>query len=188
MGVKAILMHKGDKLGSGETIFTNTGVEYADDGIKGLLDNVPQSQQDWIVDGPAPLTYPYDATTGRLPAHLAAPGAGNTFLRKRLLLPRNFGVFPDSSLKVITRRHGTNGGYTLTLVGPGAIPDPDVDGVDINPVSADEYEQFIMTPGGFYTPNDPVFVTIEVQFTGVGGEWVEICDLEFTTRSGRGNI
>lgn len=184
----AILMHKDDELGSGKTTFTNTGVIYADNGIQGLLRNVVQSQQDWIVDGAAPLTYPYDATTGRLPAHLAAPGAGTTFLRKRLLLPRDFGNWPDSGLKVITRRHGTNGGFTLTLLGPGAVPDPDVDAVDINTVVADDYEQFVMTPGGFYVSNDPIFVTIEVTFTGVGGEWVEICDLEFTTKSGLGNV
>jgi hypothetical protein len=187
---KAILMNKHDILGSGKTVFENTGVTYADDGINGLLHNIPMSQQDWIHDGVHALSYSFDATTARLPARMTAAGAGNGFLRKRLLLPRDFGRWPNNAIKLITRRSAIiSGSLLFTMYGPSGSADPDVNAINVTPVSADTYEQFVITPGGVYAQSDFMTAALELEFIAANpGDWMEISDVEVTIRSAEGNI
>lgn len=187
----ALLMHKDDKLGSGQTIFVNTGVEYGDDGIKGLLHYVPLAQGDWELYAEGSHhehSKVYDDATSRLLEHVEAVQSGtlSSFLRKRIVLPRDLGAFPDDCLRIITYRSGSIQALKARFHRAGGT-DTAINGVSISPASDTTYEQFLMRPVTFYMPGD--FVTLEVEFqSDTAGEFIRIGDVELLYKSGRGNI
>lgn len=187
----AILMHLDDKLGSGQMSFQNTGVVYGDDGVTGLLHNVPIAQSEWYfaTTGVQLRSEILDAGTKRVMTRATGAAAASQVatLAKRILLPRNYGSIPDNSLKVVTRRANVGNLATLTLYGPGGVADAAVDHVSVLPVADATFEQFVMSPSGMYLPND--FVTLVLEVTTVAaGRYVEIGDIELIVRSKRGNI
>lgn len=186
----AVLMHKDDQLGSGQTVFKNTGVEWGDDGVKGLVHYVPHGQGDWhIFDNFANHEHSkdYDSGTSRINERVEAMVTGSTSsnLRKRLLLPKDFGSFVGDAIKIIVYRSGTIS-MAASLYTAGAA-DAGVSFVDITPASNVTYEQFLLTPTGVYMPGD--FMTLEIAVsTDTAGEYALICDLEVVYRTKRGNI
>lgn len=188
----AILMHLDDKLGSGQMTFENTGVVYGDDGITGLLYNLPVPQNEWTFSttGVQTRADALDGTTKRIMTRATGAAAASQVatIAKRVLMARDFGSWPDQGFKVITRKHGAGGNaITMTLYGPGGVADAAVDHVSVLPVAADTFEQFVMSPSGLYTPND--FLTLQVAITTtLVGDYVEIGDIEMIVRSKRGNI
>lgn len=188
----AILMHMDDHFGSGQLVFKNNNVEYGDDGIKGLIDYVPMAQGDWDSFDASPhheYDKRYDSGTSRVMAHIEAVMAGTSqtsYIRKRVLLPRNFGSIPTDGLRVITYRNGAITSLKAKLLFFGSA-DAAVNGVSIKPVSDVTFEQFLMSPSGLYAPGD--FLTIEVELVAdTAGQYARIADLELIYRTARGNI
>lgn len=187
----AILMHKDDKLGSGQLVYKNTAVEYGDDGISGLLHNVPVAQNEWAftTSGTQTRSDVMDATTKRVATRVSSAVAVSetATLAKRVLLPRDYGSWPANGLRVITRRHQSGSSASLTLYGPGGTADAAVNGVSVLPVADDTYEQFVMSPSGLYVPGDFLTLVLTV-VTTLTLRYLEINDIEMIIRNKRGNI
>jgi hypothetical protein len=169
-------MNLDDKFGSGQTSFGNTGVIYADKGIKGLTENVPMAQNEWLfaTSGTQTRTEVLDASTKRVMTRVTgvAGASEDATLHRRILLPKNHGA-------VVTA--------TMTLYGPSGAADAGVTAVTIKPGLGGTFEQFLMTPSGVYAPSD--FLTIKIDVTtDTAGHYLDVCDIELASRSKIGNI
>lgn len=154
--------HKNEKIGSGAFFFMNTDVVYGDDGISGLDHYVPLAQGDWTyAAGTGTATYAnvYDAATSRVYASMTALTTGTVFLRKRILLPKDFGNFMTNSLGIITYRSAPLTFMRITFYKAGSA-DASINGASIEPSVSTTWEAFSKSPTSSYAAGD--FVTLEV--------------------------
>lgn len=188
---RAIRHARHDESECGEIVYLRTAVEYGDDGIKGLRHFVPIEQGNWLHDGTAnhALSRVYDAGTSRIMDRITASAGGaiTSKMRKRLLLPYDFGQFFSFSLSLIVR--GNAGtlptSFKLTLLNAAAA-DATINGLSIKPTVGNTFELKTTMPGTVYVRG--VFLTLEFELvTANNGEWGEIGDLFLAYQSGRGN-
>jgi hypothetical protein len=179
-----------DEIAKGGFHFTSSDVFVWHDGIKNLRHFVPFAQNDWAKhddSGASTLSFPFDSGTGRISAELNPSSAGVHKIRKRILLPRDFGAFaPTVPMEIVVQRSGAVTAIKATLW-LGATADPGINGVAIDPAVASTWESFILIPTGSYNPGD--FVTFEVEYdASTNGVTVDIADLSFAYKTNRGNI
>lgn len=181
---------RNDEFAKGGFHATSSDVWYWHDGIKNFRHYVPFAQSDWTKEdqsGTSSLSFPFDSGTGRIGAMLNPSSFGEHILRKRIILPRDFGAFaPTEPITITIRRSGVVSAIAALLLN-GATHDPTIDSVDISPVVDSVWETFILTPTGTYNPGD--FVTFVVEYeAGSNGITVEIADLSLSYKTNRGNI
>lgn len=188
MGAKRMVRE--DEIALGGFRFTSTDVWLWHDGIKNLRHYVPLAQNDWQKEdaaGASALDFPFDAGTGRISARVTPSAFGTHNLRKRIILPRDFGIFAATSpITIVTRRSNTNTSLKAYLYN-GTTVDAGINGVSVNPSVAATWETFTLTPSGTYNAGD--FVTFQVEYVAAAnGRTVEVADLAMSYKTNRGNI
>ena len=184
-------MVREDELAKGGWLFTSTGVAYWHDGIKNLRQFIPIAQSDWVKEdtaGTSTLDFPYDGATSRITARITPTAFGTHKIRKRILLPRDFGAWaPTSPITVVTKRSAVDTSLLATLFHGGAA-DAGVNGVSVDPSVAATYQTFTLTPTDVtYNPGD--LVTFEIAYiAAANGRTIEACDLMLSYKTNRGNI
>lgn len=171
--------YREDRSCSGFFEFTNTGVQYADTGVRGLKQYANFDQGPWMkVDSSGTSTYAMDLDAGiyRLSESLTSDSAtgGDHRLYRRMRVPRDFGHW--LTLTMFARK---NNGTVVTSLGvsiyKGATVDPTVNAFSIKPATNNEWQQFTMTPTGNYSPGD--FITFEIKLVCTGFCEVFVADL-----------
>ncbi len=186
------LAARAEEVGSGHTKYTNTGVEYGDDGIKGLRNYVPLAQSEWLHDGTAGHTKSdeYDATTSRILTRITSGSAGTitSRMRKAVLVPRDFWKFPPSGFEFFVRGSATlPSAVTMTVKRLGTADDT-VNDFSILPAvpSVFEAKQLDIT-ATTYLAGDLIILEFKVT-TGAGGRWAEIGGIGLGYITSRGNV
>jgi len=181
--------HKNEKIGSGQLIFMNTDVVYGDDGISGLDHYVPFAQGDWTYaagTGTATFAVIYDAATSRVYASLTCLGTGTVFLRKRILLPKDFGNFPANALTMITYRSAPLTSMKTTIYKAGAA-DATVVGVSVEPSISTTWESFSKSPTSSYASGNFITLEVESNHDTIGDE-SRYSDVSLLYSNLRGNV
>ena len=182
-----------EEIQAGEFVWVATGVELGHDGFKNLLYNVIFAQGGWTLFQSVvhhQLVEVFDTVTSRISARqeaLDSVASVTSTIRKRILLPPDFGFFPAVALKLITKvSDPVPDAYTISIVKNGVV-DPGVSAVSIKPVLGDTFEFFEFSPTGEYFPGD--LVTLEVKLeTSLATHFGEIADVELEFKTARGNV
>lgn len=182
---------RNEKINNGQTVYILTGVEYGHDGIKNLQHFVPFAQNEWELEqtaGTPTLTRPFDAATSRITARITdVGGTDQGKIRKRFILPSDFGSFPTGSLVLMSRRSASAPTHFKATLLKGGVADPGVSGAAIQASVGLTYELKTLTPTATYFPGD--FVTLELDsLTSVAAQFNEVADLELLYTTGRGNV
>ena len=188
---KALRPFRHEEIFSGEFVWLLTQVEMGHDGFKNLIHFVPLAQNDWQLFQSGSghiLTNEFDPATSRdLARQTATVAAARTsFLRKRIILPQDFGQFDTGAIVFITRRSASAPtSYQATLL-KGGVADPGINGVNVQAATT-AFELKTLTPTATYFPGD--LVTLELEcITGGNLQFNEIGDLEIQYRTARGNV
>lgn len=191
--MKALRPIRHEEIQAGEFEWLLTDVEMGHDGFKNLRHYAPFDQTNWhfYQAGPGHMfEVVYDTVPNRLCARVTSVNGGNrqSKIRKRILLPDDFGYFPVDALVFKTRRASGGPLSFNAYLYNGMATDPSVNGVDVKPaVITPWYEMKLLTPTGFYFPGD--FLTLELELNTVAvGHWCEIADIELAYKTARGNI
>ena len=201
--------HVNDELGDGEFRFMRTDVTHADDGHDNLKLYAPFDQGDWQKDdttGTSIYSKGFDSGTSRVYESLAVNtlvgGAGVYTIRRRLLLPRDFGrsgvlpedpgaadggigLFDANAISLFTYRDGAVSDIKATLLYAGAA-DGGVNGVSVNPGAASTWTMFTLSPSGTYAPGQ--FVTLQIEYdANTAAIAIRVADIIVAYRSARGN-
>lgn len=178
-----------DELAAGGWKFLISDVWFWHDGFKNLRHYVPFAQNDWAkVDssGDSALDLPFDSGTGRVSARLSPVATGTHWLYKRIILPRDFGIFaPSSPMSIVTKRSAVDTSLKAYLYNAATV-DPGVNGVTIDPAVSATWEAFQLTPTGTYNPGDMITFGVEYVSAAVG-RTVEVADLQMGYKTNRGN-
>lgn len=183
-------MVREDEIAAGGFKFTTTDVYYWHDGIKNLRHQVPFAQNDWAKEdasGTSAMDFPFDSGTGRISARVTPSVAGTHNLRKRIILPRDFGTFaPTTPISVVMKRSAANTSLKAYLFN-GATVDPGINGVSVDPSVSATWETFQLTPTGTYVPEN--FLTFVIEYVcALATRTVEVADLQLGYKTNRGNI
>jgi hypothetical protein len=178
-----------DELEAGFFRFLLTGTEMGSDGFAGYYHYVPVDPIKWsffLAHGHS-YSEEWDAATSRINARLTGKAAGTSYLRKRVLLPYDFGSFPANAISVVIRAHDITGpALTLTMYIAGAA-DSGINGSNILPGMDDTYTLTNETPADAYSPGD--WVTFEIAYTSdAAAQYVDVSDLSLAYVSARGNV
>lgn len=180
-----------DEIECGEFVFLRTGVQYGDDGILNLRHFVPFQQETWTHDGTAnhALSTQYDALTSRVMSRITASAGGaiTSKMRKRIILPRDFGSFPGLGVSLAVQSSvSIPTAYTLSAFMDG-VADGVLNAASIKPTLGGTYETMVSEFGSDYAAGN--LVTLEVALTTANnGEWAELGDIEIAYLTGRGNV
>lgn len=181
-----------EEIGNGHFKFLNTGVEYGDDGIKGLRKHVPLPQSEWIHDGTANhvKSDQFDAGTSRMMTRIAATAGGaiTSRMRKQIVVPRDFWKFPTLGFEMIVR--GSNAlptAVTMTVKRLGTA-DANVNDLTIKPsvVLTFEVKQISIT-STTYLFGDALILEFKVT-TANNAEYAEIGAIAISYITARGNV
>lgn len=180
-----------EEIESGEFVWLLTGVVMGHDGFSGLQHFVPGVEADYSLEqtvGTPTLTRPFDAVTSRLPSRITSVGATDQGkIRRRFILPNDFGGFPADSLIFLTRRSASAPtSFKVSLLRGGAA-DPGVNAVSVQASAATTYELKTLSPTGTYFPGD--FLTLEFDsLFNAGAQFNEVADIELLYTTSRGNV
>ena len=168
----------------------SSDVWYWHDGIKNFRHFIPFAQNDWAKEdaaGTSALSFPFDSGTGRISAEINPSVIGTHLIRKRIIAPRDFGIFaPTDPIVIVTKRSGAVTSVKATLFN-GATMDPTVNGVDVSPAVSGTWETHILFPTGVYNPGD--FMTFQIEYiSSTIGVTVDTADLAMAYKTNRGNI
>lgn len=178
------------EISAGGFKFITSGVWFWHDGFKNLRHYVPFAQNDWALEdtgGTSALDYPFDSGTGRISARITPTAFATHKIRKRILLPRDFGAFaPTLPITIVTRRSAAVTSVKASLFNAATV-DPGVNGVDVSPAVSATWETFTLTPSGAYFPGD--LVTFQIEYVAAAnGRTVEAADLTLSYKTNRGNV
>lgn len=179
-----------DEISAGGWRFITSDVWFWHDGLKNLRHYVPFGQNDWAKEdasGTSALAIPFDSGTGRVSAQVNPIATGTHKIRKRIILPRDFGIFAATEpITVVVKRSGSVTSIKATLY-LGGSADAGVNGVSVSPAASATWETFTLTPSGAYNPGD--FVTFEIEYVSTtAGVTVDVADLQFSYKTNRGNV
>lgn len=190
---KAILPTRNEEIFGGFFHYTLTDVFYGHDGIENLKHFVPFAQNEWHLfqAGTSHQFFSiFDDVTSRIMARqeaLVAAASRLSTIRKRIILPTDFGSFVVDGLRVIADSSVAQpDAYTISLVKSGTV-DPGVSAASILVAAGGTPQLFELTPTAIYSPGD--FVTLEIKMTSSGaGDFGEIGDIELEYLNKRGNV
>lgn len=185
------LPQRDDRSQSGRFLFENNLVGYCDDGIDGLKHYAPFDQGDWMkanIQGECSYKKGYDSGTSRIYEKLGvnalSAGVAQVQLRRRLLLPWNFGELYDGCLTLFTYRTTAVTHFELSTLQSGS----GLETFDVSPASTSTWEAFTLTPAvGTFERGAFLTLILDVETADVTTEaW--IADLAFGYKSARGNV
>lgn len=179
-----------DEISAGGFRFIISDVWFWHDGFKNLRHYVPFAQNDWAKEdasGVSILSFPFDSGTGRIAGEINPATFGTHKIRKRIILPRDFGAFaPTQPITLITKRSAAVTSLVASLYNAATV-DPGVNAVDVSPSVSATWETFTLTPSGAYNPGD--FITFEIVYVAAAnGRTVDIADLQLSYKTNRGNV
>jgi hypothetical protein len=183
---------RAEEIGNGHFEFLNTGVVYGDDGIKGLRHFAPLAQSDWVHDGTAnhAMSDQLDAATSRLMKRItaAAGGAITSYMRKQVLVPRDFWKFPAFGFAMIVRGSGTlPTAVTMTVKRLGTA-DANVNDLNIKPSVGTTFESKTTSiTSTTYLAGDVILLEFKVT-TANAAEYAEIGAVQLGYTTARGNV
>ena len=137
---KAILPFRTEEIFAGFFHYTLTDVFYGHDGISGLKHFVPFAQSEWhhFTTQGHQLTHVHDSVTSRISARIESvqAAARTSIIRKRVILPTDFGSWVASGLRFIVFRGASAPvSFNVSLFKDGVV-DPGISGVDIQAVGS----------------------------------------------------
>lgn len=165
------------------------GTTFGTRGTKGFRHMMPTAQHDWIkedVSGTSALSYVFDSATSRLVARLNPSATGTHKLRKRIYIPRDYGLSPSNCFALVVQRSGSVTSIKATLLANGTA-DSTINGSSVSPVASSTFEAFTFTPGSDY--NAGQWATVEIEYvSSTIGVTVDIADFEWMYKTDLGNI
>ncbi len=188
---KGLRPFRHEEIFSGEFLWLLTQVEMGHDGFKNLQHFVPLPQSEWALEqtvGTPTLTFPFDAVTSRVTSRITAVGATDQGkIRKRFILPNDFGSFPAGALVFLTRRSASAPtSFNLSLL-TGGRADSAGSAVDFLATAGLTYELKTLSPADSYFPGDFLTLEIDSLFSGAG-QFNEVVDIELLYTTARGNV
>jgi hypothetical protein len=150
---------------------------------------IPTAQHDWVKEdssGTSALSYVYDSATSRMVARLTPSATGTHKLRKRIYIPRDYGLTPSDGINVVVKRSGSVTSIKMTIYANGSA-DATINGSSISPVASSTFESFPLSVGSDY--NAAQWATVEIEYISSGiGVTVDIADFEWMYKTDLGNI
>lgn len=183
---------RAEEIGNGHFHFLNTDVYYGDDGIKNLRHFVPLAQSDWVHDGTAnhAMSDQLDSGTSRLMKRITASAGGaiTSYMRKQVLVPRDFWYFPALGFEMMVRGSGTlPTAVTMTVKRLGTA-DATVNDEDIKPSVGSVFEaKQLSIESSTYMAGDVILLEFKLTTGGVG-QYAEIGALAMAYKTARGNV
>ena len=180
-----------EEINNGEVVYLLTDVEYGHDGIKNLQHYVPFAQNEWFLEqtvGTPTLTFPFDSATSRITSRITSTGVTDQGkIRKRFILPQDFGNFPTGGLVFVVKRSASAPtSFKVTLL-KGGSPDSVVNAVNVQATAGLTFELKTLSPGDTYFPGD--FLTLEFDsLFNAASQFNEVVDIEILYITARGNV